>query len=89
MLYLEFLKTEVLPDSTSPTGSVIRYSGSGKCAVFDEKALDQLIIDAWKRYKELKKLREDATHHRYQTTEDQIKKLNVPYEVKTLVKKQC
>jgi hypothetical protein len=89
MLYLELLKEEERIDPTSPTGTAIHIITSGKCAVIDEKTLDKIIVNAWKRYKDLKKLKKDATHHTHLTTEDEIKKLNVPYEIKTLVKKQC
>jgi hypothetical protein len=88
-LYLELMEGKVAPDENSPTGTVIRYSGTGKCAVFDEKMLDKMIVDTWKRYKKLKELKNDATHHIYKSTLEEIRRLNVPYTVKTLVKKQC
>lgn len=88
-LYIEFLEERVEQDAMSPTGTVRRIVASGRCAVFDEEALNKLINDVRHRLRVLVGLKDQATKHNRLIAEGELRKLGVPFKIRKLVKKRC
>ena len=86
-LYVEILAEELRPDPLVPGGYFRLVFPSGKCAVFDEKELDELIAKTKQKLRALRKLRKEAEAHSTLMDEAYLRSPEVPFKMKRLVKK--
>jgi len=88
-LYLRIMKEEIRDAPTAPTGKIRVILPSDNCAVFDDKVVNEMIAQARIRLRQLVKLRYQAQTHTHIVSEDYLKSLGVPFEVKKFVQKIC
>jgi hypothetical protein len=81
MLYIRFLEEK-------HENGVIKIVPSDRCAVFEEATLDKLISETRMQLRELRRLKEQAQTHSHLISEDSLRMLHVPYEVKRFVEKK-